>query len=788
MALVGEPSSQESGLLQSRCEAGESDGSNLVPSPRKSLSVFEIIISFHQPILESLLLQLPTSAILDLYHTSQYLQSFFQACPLAWNSLSFRKLPSNVSAAQRQQSPASDSSGETSTRRSKSYALDQLLNSVVLPFGLSLRCLCLDQTAVSGLTLTSSILPARRETLQHLSIRGCKNVSLKYHIVPYLNLFKLQRSLEVPTSIRTHRLALKSLYTFRCAHHRRRPYLTSSLRRADSDAKATHEFISLCHSLGIWIDTGWCPTPGGRCSRRKQYFNGRGSSDLQSEVWVVFDRLWRSRNQIGTLKQEETSMMKLPGQLWKDEEYGYNGEALGTDNASCASHSKLTPAHLRHSHRIFVENFLCQTCGDRIPERCEQCSIKMHCIGCRKTWCASCAYTKALPALRNPADRPISGEQDEYSSESFWWAPKTRRSPNLMNQEIAEGGSTAADAAVIPPRQTSWCCISPQFSAGGQITLSRQNTILEHDYICTAPLPPGRGFEDPEFVHVPNFGKEDGYSRGLRKSMPQHYDPMLYWLLYGPGYGPLSHCPRNLCIDCRQTRGWKAVCRACQEPVCLAHDIRGLQARICGYRDLHVEDTIIKEQMLQAAQEALRRKHTQIGAMDRIKSHLQKHGAFNTEYEYELAIITELPDGDDDDLQEHFDEEVDCLPRSSTNDDGMPTNAFAILPFQPQPFNHSNGPLNTSNIWRGCSTFNCQEFRPLDDHRRPCPASMKKCTECGVNVCFECSAKQELCECSYCSDNYRCLNCMPNFDFENCKKIEELTREGEEEVDENLHE
>lgn len=783
MALVGEPFSQELGILQSQCKVAESGGRNVTPSPRNSLSVFEIIISSHQPVLESLLLQLPTSAILDLYHTSRYLRSFFQGCPLAWNTLSFRKPHSNVSITQRQHSPASDSSGETSTRRSKPYALDQLLNSVVLPFGLSIRCLCLDQTAVSGLTLTSSILPARRETLQHLSIRGCKNVSLKYHIVPYLNLFKLQRSIESPSSsVRTDRLALKSLYTFRCAHHRRRPYMNASLRRPDSDAKATHEFILLCHSLDIWIDTGWCPTPGGRCSRRKQYFNGRASSDLQSEVWVVFDRLWRSRNQIGSSKQEGSSVMKLRGQLWKDEECGYNGEALGTDRHSCASDSKLTPAHLRPSHRIFVENFACQTCGDFIPERCEQCSIKTHCMGCRKTWCASCAYTRPLPAFKNSGEH-ISGEQDKRDGDSFWWAPSTRRSPNLMNQEIADGGSSMADAPAIPSRQTSWCCIRPQFSAGGQIILSRQNVIIEHDHVCTAPLPQDRGFEDPEFLYAQESSEDNHHSKGLRKSIPRDYDPMLYWLLYGFGYGPLSNCPRNLCNDCRQTKGWKAVCRACQEPICLAHDIRGLQTRVCGYRDLHVEDTIIKERMLHAAQEALRRKHTQIEIMDRITTHLQKHGTINAKYEYEYALITELPNGDDNDLQEHLDEEADRLQRSSTNDDGMATNAFAILPFQPPPFNLSNGPLNTSNIWRGCSTFICQEYRPLDDHRRPCPASIKKCTECGVHVCFECSAKQELCDCSYCSDNYRCLNCMPNFEFEKCKKTEEMAREGEEEQD-----
>lgn len=779
MALASESSSQ--GLLQSRCRAGESSGRNRSSSPRNSLSNFEKIISTHQPVLESLLLQLPTSAILDLYHTSRYLRSFLRAYPLAWNALSFRKLSPTVSTTQRQHSPASDSSGENSTNGSKPYALDQLLHHVVLPLGICIRCLDLDQTAISGHTLTSSILPARRETLQHLSIRGCKNVSLKYHIVPYLNLFKLQKSIETPScSVRTDRLALKSLYTFRCAHHRRRPYLTASLRRPDTDAKATHEFILLCHSLGIWIDTGWCPTPGGRCSRRKQYFNGRGTSDLQSEVWVVFDRLWRSRNQIGRSKQEESSMTKLRGQLWKDEECGYNGEALGTDTRSCAPPSKLTPTHLRQSHKIFVEDFACQACGDRIPERCEQCSIKMHCMGCRKTWCASCAYTKALPGLRNSSEKPTPGEQDMHSGEFLWWAPNARRSPNLMNQEIADGSSSTADASATPARQTSWCCIRPPISAGGQITLSRPNITLEHEYICTAPLPPGRGFEDPEFLSTQPSHIDSHWSKILEKALQEDYDPMLYWLLFSGRPGPLSNCPRNLCSECSQMRGWKVRCQACQEPICLAHDIRGLQTRVCGYRDLHVEDTSIKERMLQAAQQALRRKHAQVEVMDRITTHLQEHGTLNAQYEYDFAIITELPAGNDDDLQEHRDTVADRSLRSSTNDDGMPTNVFAALPFQPPAFNHSRGPLNTINTWRGCASFNCQEYRPLGDQRRPCSATMKRCIECRVHVCFECWSKQQPCDCSYCSDKFHCPNCMPNSSSENCKKIEEAALEGEE--------
>lgn len=227
-----------------------------------SLSKFECIISTHPPIFQSLLLQLPTSSILDLYHTSDYLRSFLQRYPLAWNHLSFRS-PSPGRLASRQASPASDSSGDSARPQSQPYALDQLLMTIIQPFGTRLISLELDHTAVAGDTLTSIVLHSRRETLQHLSVRGCKQVSLKYNIVPFLTLFSLQKAnSKLSQSSRLEGLALRSLYTFRCRHHRRRPYTPASLVRKDSDSLSTHELIKICHDLGIWTDTAWCPTPG----------------------------------------------------------------------------------------------------------------------------------------------------------------------------------------------------------------------------------------------------------------------------------------------------------------------------------------------------------------------------------------------------------------------------------------------------------------------------------------------------------------------------------------------
>lgn len=218
--------------------------------PRSTLSTFEHIISSYPTVFESLLLQLPTASIFDLYHTSKCLRAFLQDYPTAWKHLSFRSC-SPGRASPRQASPASDASGDTNTSTSKPYSLDLLLVNVVLPFGTRLKSLELDHTAISGESLAHCVLHSRRDTLQHLSVRGCKQVSLKYHIVPFLSLFSLQKTI---TGLQTH-LALKSLYTFRCRHHRRRPYTTASLSRKDSDSAPTHDLIQLCHELGIWTDT-----------------------------------------------------------------------------------------------------------------------------------------------------------------------------------------------------------------------------------------------------------------------------------------------------------------------------------------------------------------------------------------------------------------------------------------------------------------------------------------------------------------------------------------------------
>jgi len=258
------------------------------------LAKFEAILSTNPPILESLLLQVPTKTILRLYHTSSYLRRFLQTYPTAWRYLSFR-LSQPASLPPPPLPPNGDVNGGAVARLSPNYGVDQLLINIVNPFSTNLTSLELDNTAVSGAILLSTVLNRRSETLEHLSVRGCKNVSLKYHIVDWLKGFWTSSDPHAPLSAASHppqdfqNLALKSLYTYRCRHHRRRPYLPSSLYRRDSDSEPTHDIVTLCHLLGIWTDTTWCTTPGARCYRRRGYVTMRVPQDPR-EVWVVYDR------------------------------------------------------------------------------------------------------------------------------------------------------------------------------------------------------------------------------------------------------------------------------------------------------------------------------------------------------------------------------------------------------------------------------------------------------------------------------------------------------------------
>lgn len=749
-----------------------------------NLSKFEFIIATCTPILESLLLQLPTPSILHLYHTSRFLRSFLQSYPLAWSHLSFRLLnPARTES--RQASPTSDTSGDiSSVRQSKQYALDQLLATIVVPFGTRLRSLELDHTATSGLALTSTILPARRETLEHLSVRGCKNVSLKYHILPYLTLFSLQKDApNVTNNSRTDYFALRSLYTFRCRHHRRRPYFPATLLRRDSDAEPTHELVKICHRLGIWTDTAWCPTPGGRCLRRKDYYTGRGSLDGRGEVWVIFDRLWRSGNRFGRTETNPSRTAPLSGLVWESAELGYEGEPLGVAEVSDQREGKLLPAHLRRSHKIFVEGFMCFKCGDSIPERCEQCSIRMHCVGCRKTLCASCAFSRPLPRPKKiDIDMTLvkKDEDGRSSQETLWWAPWGMRSPNLMMQESSRDDGSAAsrpDSYIVPSIKTHWCCLKPMFSAGGGITFFSPGLPAgSTSQIRAVPLPSGRGWEDTEFIRI-RQDKDRPAAAIDRPEAPGHtqpdgHDQLLQWLLYDCGGSDGIICPRSLCEECWQIPGWKAHCHACQGSFCFAHDLRGLRMRICGYRDLSVEKRVVQERSseLGTVTKHLNSEHL---TTDYIKNLQSSTPIDSAHYEQVLASFIALPDTSDEDLTGA----ADVLVGKSKfpDDEGCASDAGHGLLNEKLSSNRGSQILelvlpNHAPRWRGCAAFLCPEFRAAGDNRPKCTAVAKTCIICGVNVCPDCLLAKPPCDCSECQAAFRCPNCYRDVSAGTCKK------------------
>lgn len=712
---------------------------------QRVLSTFERVVTTHAPILESLLLQIPTLTILRLYHTSRYLRSFLRCYPTAWKYLSFRLLyPSNTLP------PAFPAIADI--RQSQPYSLDRLLMNVVVPFSPCLKNLELDNTAVSGQILISTVLHPRRETLEHLSVRGCKNVSLKYHIIPYLTMFGLQCDVDMganSANSSAKQLALKSLYTYRCRHHRRRPYLSSSLLRKDSDSEPTHELVNLCHKLGIWTDTLWCSTPAGRCFRRRGYVSMRVPQG-SPEVWVVFDRLWRSKNWIGPVRQDE----RPPGRdvrLWEHGETGWYGEALGTGDEGGPAEGKMLPAHLRHSHTQFVDNIRCDSCFELIPERCEQCSILMHCVGCRKTLCASCAFERPYPH-----SKPQPGVPDK-----FWWAPGATVSPCFMQDPP---GNTPdpnpfnfSPPISYPALRFHWCCTEPIFSGGGGISIGAASRDV--DRVRAVPLPRGQGWEDLEYSANEWTRTFPRYAYGDPKkpdySLEAGHLAMVKWLL-GPPHHQVSLCPRNLCQQCYESPQWKVHCKTCSKSLCIEHDLRGLRLRICGYRELASEKLSIQDLEISP----------QSGVGPAVQSQ-SSQASFGPEFG--LPYRTQQPN---DSPASSFTEDrpagASSMLSGADQSDLPGIAARESRSFSPTISNRSRSLSPSSGCfespsetpkWLGCQSFFCPQYRSVGDQRQRCPSVLQQCTACYVHVCQDCLKENPPCNCSYCETHYLCPNC-----------------------------
>ena len=763
----------------------------------RALSLFESVITSYPPVLESLLSQLPTAALLQLYHTSPHLRAFLRKYPLAWKTLSFRLPQPAVTVG----SPGNETP-DSRERQSKQYSFDALLKQVIAPNGTRITSLDLCNTAVNGIALVGSVLAPHLDTLQHLSVRGCKNVSIKYHIVPFLEPYTLK---DAPWM--RNQLALKSLYTYRCRHHRRRPYLPSSLIRRDSDSDPTHQLIEICHQLGIWSDTAWCPTPGGRCYRRKDYHAGRAAPQ-NMEVWVPFDRLWRSSNRIGPV-QGTKRLGGHDGRLWEIAEEGQDGEPLGTENGPFAGEGKHVPAHARKSHTTFVDDICCSQCNDVILERCESCSVRMHCMGCRKTLCASCAFNRPIPRKRAKTrsfanlafgnsmgtlgqasglaisleDRKQEGKAEKNR---FWWAPGATRSPNLMNESAHDDDSSDSEDTLNngvpgppahrdPPKlNMHWCCLEPIFSGGGGIAvLGTGLGGRGADKIRAAPLPRIKQYEDPDFS---NQLRPVDYIRELKNNGLYEYVlgedvDVLQYLKQDSLELQQQTCPRGLCNDCYRSFRWKVSCRACKNPICKEHDFGALKVRKCGYRDLHTE-----REHVRAHTEPPQRLVIPKFNPNRTGQDLERTPTASSQLDAASTADNESESSEGTPMSQSQvlmppTAPADMAATSSLNHTTTPdpftlTSSLSFVPVsssRPRSLsasgvrsrnsaswlNSSRGPPPTSISnplplpcnprhpvqWEGCGAYFCQYPRPVGDNRPQCPANLKECSECAVLVC-----------------------------------------------------
>jgi hypothetical protein len=519
------------------------------------------------------------------------------------------------------------------------------------------------------------------------------------------------------------------------------------------------------------------------------------------EVWVVYDRLWRSKNWVGSIEErnEASRTVKAPaqrdGRFWEQDENGTEGEALGVGNNKLRyGDGKHLPMHLRRSHREFIEDIRCDNCSSVILERCEQCSVLMHCAGCRKSLCASCAFDR--PYTRNRTeDVEIEEGLGEEKKHKYWWAPGYSVSPCSMQDQDE---TTNANGPVLPQTNPAskfkWCCTEPVFSGGGGITFGPGNSGREFERMRAAPLPKGDGWEDPEF-HSGSEVKDATYlaqekipNSRTRLNKADHYDVM-HQLLGSEKQPP--PVPRNLCDECYVSKHWKIKCNACSQSLCLQHDLRGLKMRLCGYRDLPSE------------KEALNRRQKSIENMtlslERLKGFLPAQNWSNvpdfwhkhrSEGLRGLATPPDIDDADSTNAELGRGSRIPVLQptpaeqalldsaaatSSNNNDNERPnrpsspsSNATAAAsrstspapsedsvaiptPTPEKAFEEQKDDIEPHPKWSGCLSFACPQFRGSGDHRQRCSASFKECAGCKVNVCKCCADKMpKPCRCDGC--------------------------------------
>jgi len=306
-----------------------------------NLSKFEVLLTIYTPILECLSNHLNTFDKLRLTHVSPHLRRLCHSYPSFWAHPDFHLV-------------VREGGGYDTYGIGKVYNLDALLS--ILPFEGRLVSLNVDWTAITGHYLFK-LVDKCAATLQHLSVRGCRKVSIKHHIVPH---FVHQHLIEPYTISSSPELAgtgsggwetrrerpvraLKSLHAWKARGVRRKPFLIDR-KEADGD-EPTRYLTTLAAALGIFVDAGLCSTPKLRCPRRREI-----TRRIREKYCVPFDRRWRETN---------TAVTELVPSLLK--------RGLG-------------------------RNVNCDNCGDPVGERCEACAVAMHCSNCAKTLCHACSW------------------------------------------------------------------------------------------------------------------------------------------------------------------------------------------------------------------------------------------------------------------------------------------------------------------------------------------------------------------------------------------------------------
>ncbi|KAL8709071.1 MAG: hypothetical protein Q9220_006092 [cf. Caloplaca sp. 1 TL-2023] len=190
----------------------------------------------------------------------------------------------------------------------------------------------------------------------------------------------------------------------------------------------------------------------------------------------------------------------------------------------------------------------------------------------------------------------------------------------------------------------------------------------------------------------------------------------------------------------------------------------------------------MRKEMLQVARENLahQRAHKgQMKVMDEAADYVRAHGTLDSRHEHKLAMIAEPPDH-----ITHLQEEGQAVEDTRKLPDRyfeLPAEALATSADSLARSKYSSDSITTDFYWQGCVSLICPEYRLSGDHRANCAALVKKCQECGINVCPDCWEKNPPCDCSYCKDNYHCPNCFIGVGEYRCRKAEELERQRQEE-------